>query len=224
MALQALSRLASRLAVAALALAGLAGAAAAHPHVFVDVRTELVFDDKGQAAAVRHVWRFDDAFSAFASQGLDTDGDGTLTREELQPLAKVNVESLKEYDYFTFLSIGGKRAGFKIPTEYWLTFQDGYLTLFFTMPLVQPVKVPKEGLRIDVFDPTYFVDFTLVKDDPFLLVHNPPGCTLEVKPKGEPDAAAAAVLGQIPATEREIPSGLQAITRELANTIQVRCP
>ena len=47
----------------------------------------MVFDNKGRLTAVRHVWRFDDGYSAFASQGLDTDGDGVLTIKELQPLA-----------------------------------------------------------------------------------------------------------------------------------------
>ncbi len=42
--------------------------------------------------------------------------------------------------------------------------------------------------------------------------------------KGEPDGAAAAVLGQIPATERELPAELKAVTSELANRITVRCP
>ncbi len=30
-----------------------------------------------------------------AVQGLDTDSDGTYSKEELQPLAQVNVESLQ---------------------------------------------------------------------------------------------------------------------------------
>ena len=103
--------------------------AEAHPHVFVDARAHVLFDAEGRITAVRHVWRFDDAFSAFASQGLDTNGDGILTVEELQPLAKVNVDSLKDYDYFTFLRVGGRRSGFKIPTEYWLQDDGGRLIL-----------------------------------------------------------------------------------------------
>jgi hypothetical protein len=34
---------------------------------------------------------------------------GQFTREELQSLAKVNVESLQEYAYFTYLKVNGKR-------------------------------------------------------------------------------------------------------------------
>jgi hypothetical protein len=37
-------------------------------------------------------------FSTFAIQGLESKEKGKFTREELAPLAKVNVESLKEYE------------------------------------------------------------------------------------------------------------------------------
>ena len=69
----------TRLRSAFVGLALLVGSslpALAHPHVFVDARLEVRFDADGRVAALRHVWRFDDAFSAFASQGLDTNGDG----------------------------------------------------------------------------------------------------------------------------------------------------
>lgn len=218
-----LRRLSPRWLVALAALTG-ASPAWAHPHVFVDARAELVFDTKGNLTAVRHVWRFDDAFSAFATQGLDENGDGKFSREELASLAKINVESLKEYDYFTFLKVADKRKGFKLPVEYWLQMNDGLLTLFYTMPLIEPIPMKSNAVTLEVYDPIYFVDFSLVKDEPALLVGNPTGCSLQVHRKEEPDAAAAAVLGQIPATERDLPQDLQAVTSQLANRILVKCP
>ena len=198
--------------------------ALAHPHVYVDARVEVVFDKEGKITALRHVWRFDDAFSAFASQGLDTNGDGILSIEELQPLAKVNVESLKDYDYFTFLKVGGKRIGFKIPTEYWLQSAEGYLTLFYTLPLMQAVKPDANGVTLDVYDPGYFVDYQLVEKDPAKLIDAPATCAMAVKRKADPDAATAAVLGKIPASERELPADLRALTADLSNRVTVKCP
>ncbi len=213
--------------VLGLGLLGSAGGTAlAHPHVFVDARVEVVFDKEGRITALRHVWRFDDAFSAFASQGLDGNGDGILSIEELQPLAKVNVESLKDYDYFTYLRVAGKRSGFKIPTEYWLQSSDGFLTLFYTLPLMQPVKPDKAGVTVDVYDPGYFVDYQMVEKDPAKLIEPPAGCSFDVKRKTDPDAATAAILGQIPASERELPASLKAMTNtnDMANRVVVKCP
>lgn len=41
-----------------------------------------------------------------------------LTDDELAPLAKVNIDSLKEYDFFTWLTVD--KTSFKLvtPTEY----------------------------------------------------------------------------------------------------------
>jgi ABC-type uncharacterized transport system substrate-binding protein len=221
-----ISRSLSRSLPAAFVGLGLLGAAPAlaHPHVFVDARAEIVFDPQGRITAIRQVWRFDDAFSAFATQGLDTNGDGILTVQELQPLAKVNIDSLKDYDYFTLLHSGGKRIGFRIPTEYWLQSNDGFLTLFYTLPLMQPVKPDAQGVKIDIYDPSYFVDYQLVEKDPATLKDAPAGCTVAVKRKGAPDDATAAILSQIPASEREIPASLMSVTAQLASTITVKCP
>ena len=74
------------------------------------MHTELVYAPDGTITGVRHHWAFDDMFSAFATQGLESKEKGKFTREELAPLAKVNVESLKEYDYFTYATADGKKA------------------------------------------------------------------------------------------------------------------
>lgn len=101
----------------------------------MDVAAEVLFDDHGRIAAIRHHWRFDEAFTAFALQGLDTDGDGRHSREELEPLAKENVEALVDYGYFTFVSVGDYAAGFAAPENYRLDLDEARLTLHFTLPL-----------------------------------------------------------------------------------------
>jgi ABC-type uncharacterized transport system substrate-binding protein len=64
------------------------------------VRSEVVFAPDGKIAGVRHAWEFDEMYSAYAVQGLGKDGKPP-TREELAPLAKTNVESLAEFEFFT---------------------------------------------------------------------------------------------------------------------------
>ena len=80
------------------------GPVAAHPHVWVTMVEELLYAPDGSITGIRHRWTFDDMFSAFATQGIEQKTKGTFTRQELAPLAKVNVESLKEYAYFTYRS------------------------------------------------------------------------------------------------------------------------
>ena len=90
--------------------------------------------------AVRHAWTFDDMFSTYALQGLASKEKGVYTREELAPLAEVNVTSLKEYDYFTQGQANGKKIEFADAKDYWLEFKDRLLILHFTLPVKSPVK------------------------------------------------------------------------------------
>jgi ABC-type uncharacterized transport system substrate-binding protein len=208
--------------IVAAALGLQAPVAEAHPHVFVDARAEIVFDQKAEITAVRNIWQFDEAFTSYAIQGLDADGDGKLSDDELAPLAKVNIESLNEFDFFTWLTIGGKDQAFTPPVEYWLEFHGGKLTLFYTLPLKEPVAVgPKTTL--EVFDPEYFVAFAFMPERTVTLDGAPAGCKAEYHAPRELDSSTAALLGSIPADQRDLPPDLQAYTADLANKITVAC-
>jgi ABC-type uncharacterized transport system substrate-binding protein len=206
-----------------LAVFAVAGPAAAHPHVFVDARAEIVFDKAGAITAIRHIWQFDEAFTAFAIQGLDANGDGKLSDKELAPLAKVNVDSLKEYAFFTWLRQGKKTYPFVPPTEYWLEFHGGRLTLFYTLPLKQPVTIHGKA-TLEVFDPEYFVAFTFPKNKAVTLTNAPAGCTAHYQPPRMLDSQTMAQLSAIPADQHDLPPELQDAAAGLANLIVLQCP
>jgi ABC-type uncharacterized transport system substrate-binding protein len=148
-------------------------AAKAHPHVWVTATSELVYAADGSITGVRHAWTFDDMLSSHALQGIETKTKGVYTREELQPLAQIKIEALKEHAYFTSLKANGKLA-FEAPTDYFLDYTDDRLTLHFTLPLKTPVK--SKRLLLEIVDPSYFIDFQMAKDHPVKLVGAPAGC------------------------------------------------
>src|SRR3954464_9558772 len=96
--------------IMAVAVCALTTAASAHPHVWVTFKSEVVYGPDGTVTGVRHAWAFDDMFSTFATQGIEAKEKGKFTREELAPLAEVNVTSLKEFDYFTYVTADGKKV------------------------------------------------------------------------------------------------------------------
>ena len=169
-------------AMGALALM-FATAANAHPHVWVTLKSDLVFAPDGKIAAVRHAWTFDEMFSVYATQGLDKDGDGKLSREELQELAEVNVTSLEEFNYFSVGKSGGKDIVFAKPVDYWLeSDKDNVLTLHFTLPL--EASAPVTGFSLEVYDPTFFVDLSFPEGAKVELVGAPAGCNADaIRPK-----------------------------------------
>ncbi len=162
---------------------GLAAPALAHPHVWVTAKAELVYAADGKVAAVRHSWTFDQAYSAFVTQGLDKNNDGKLTSDELQELAKVNTESLEDFDYFTHLKTNGAKQAFDLPRDARMEFENGAATLSFQLPLKKPA--PNKAVALEVYDPSFFVAFGLAEgEDAIRLANAPSGCKATVtRPK-----------------------------------------
>ncbi|SDB48631.1 DUF1007 family protein [Bauldia litoralis] len=194
----------------------------AHPHVFVDAKVEVVFDDAGRLAAVRNIWRFDPAFSQYAIEGLDTDGDGTFSENELASLSRVNVESLAEFGYFTYLRVGDRAAGFGDAENYWLELDGEQLTLFYTLPVAEPFVI-QQPPYLEIFDAAYFVGFGFDEVEPFRLVNAPEGCTGNHQLPEELDVQTMTILGQLPADQRSLPPELAEATKSLANYIEIDC-
>lgn len=163
--------------------------AEAHPHVWVTMKTEVVYGTDGKLTALKQAWTFDDAFTAFALQGLEKQKDGTYGDDVLKPLAEVNVTSLKEYDYFVRGKTATGKLAFKDPVDYYLTYENELLTLHFTLPLAKPTAV-KGAATIEIYDPTVFVSFSFADTEPVKMVAAPAGCTQEVTSPEPPPSSA----------------------------------
>ena len=194
-----------------------ATSAQAHPHVWVTMKTELVYAPDGKITGVRQAWSFDDMYSSFALQGLGSGGVGDYTREELAPLAKENVGSLKEHDYFINVFADGAKVPLDDPqSDYWFELKDEFLTLHFMLPFNTPVRAKQ--LRIEIYDLSGFIAFAFDKRTPVRLV-GAPQCKLNFAMPGEMDVIENKALGQIPARSKAMAWGEQ-----FANKILMNCP
>ena len=200
----------------------LATPAQAHPHVWVTMNTDLLYAPDGSVTGLRQAWAFDDMFSAYSTMGIPAKTKGQFTREELQPLAQVNVESLKDYAYFTYAWIDGKRQkdAFTDPIDYWLTYDDkaNVLTLHFTLPFKEPVKA--KVLKIEIYDPEFFIDFGFTEKNPVKLVGAPLQCALWTEKPPDVNFLSPQNLNRafVP-SEANIGMGM-----DFANKILVQCP
>jgi ABC-type uncharacterized transport system substrate-binding protein len=194
-----------------------ANPAYAHPHVWVTAASELIYAADGSISGVRHAWTFDDMFSTYALQGIESKTKGVYTSEELAPLAQTNVESLKEFGFFTFAKADGKKEKFLEPVDYFLEQKDGALVLHFTLPFKTPFKTKQ--LALEVYDPSFFVDFALAKQDLIRLVGAPAGCTLAVQRPNDGTASAQKLNEQTFMNGENSNYGAM-----FANRITVDCP
>ncbi|MGE0700375.1 MAG: DUF1007 family protein [Hyphomicrobiaceae bacterium] len=229
-----------RPAIAALLAAGLAlGLAApaqAHPHIWVSVKTEVIYGN-GTITGFRHAWTFDEFYSAMAIEGLDKNNDGIYSPDELSELAKVNVEALKEFDYFTFPRLGEQPQALAAPKDYALALHDKaplpagaeanipvlpregadrvaadaakpakVLTLTFTLPLAKPVLADAEGFSFSIADPAFFIAFEPARESPVSLGAGAPKGCRVASPAAKPDDANPSKPGDLMAAQQSGPT------------------
>lgn len=117
-------RLIGTACLAACALLAANGSPAiAHPHVWITVESMVVYE-RGSIAGIRHTWTFDELYTTMAIQGLDANNDGNYDRNELGELAKVNMDGLKEFAYFTHVKLAGQAQAVEDPKDYYLEYAE----------------------------------------------------------------------------------------------------
>jgi ABC-type uncharacterized transport system substrate-binding protein len=191
--------------------------AEAHPHVWITAKSRVMYAPDGSVTGVRHAWTFDDMFSTYALQGIEQKAKGAYSREELAPLAQTNVESLKEFGFFTFARADGSKQRFLEPVDYFLDYKDSLLTLHFTLPAKTPFKAKQ--LVLEVFDRAFFIDFKYAEQDPVTLVGAPADCKIQFQRPNDGSAAAQKLGEQDFAGGEGGNFGLM-----FANKITVDCP
>jgi ABC-type uncharacterized transport system substrate-binding protein len=184
-------------AVALLSLA-VASAADAHPHVWITVET-TVLHENGAFVGLRHKWTFDEFYTATAIEGLDKNKDGIYDREELAELAKVNIDGLKDFSYFTYAFRAGQKLGTGEARDYWLEHKGGLLSLHFTLPFASPLVAEAKGFAFAIHDPEFFIAFELAGTGAIKLgAGTPKGCAARVgEPERKPEDGSA--LGELQA-------------------------
>ncbi len=159
--------------------------AAAHPHVWVTVRSKIGFSPDGKVASVTHDWVFDEMYSSFATQGLAKPGE-LVTRDLFAPLARQNAGGLAEIGYFTTLKIGGKAVDFGPVKDgdYWMEERPDHHVAFHVDLHLKTPTAPGPYFSLLVADPEYFIDFEFDDNDPIELVSAPSGCSASIaRPK-----------------------------------------
>ncbi|NNE23479.1 MAG: DUF1007 family protein [Rhizobiales bacterium] len=157
-------------------------AAAAHPHVWIKNRSDVVFNDDGKIVSLIVEWAFDENYSADATEGLDTDGDGSFSSGELEVLTRENLIALKEYDYFVYAKLDGKKVSYGDVTEFGQRFTQGILKMHFTVPLSDPVDPARGKFTYTIYDPSFFIAIDYPDASAVSAIgRKPANCTLEMK-------------------------------------------
>ena len=168
------------LALGLLPALALAQAAQAHPHVFIEMRSAISFNKAGEIDAIGISWTFDEFYTQFTTDGIDSNGNGKFDPKELQSLANSFSKNLTEFRHFTFIEMDGRLIENPAPTHAKAIVKDGQLTFAFRLPLAKPVNPVKTRVRFSSVDPSYYVDIIPSAATPVSLIGAPASCKHEL--------------------------------------------
>lgn len=137
--------------------------AVAHPHAWIDIRSAVLLDGEGRVTAIEEEWLFDEFYTLFVLGGWK--GKAVDVAAQLKELARINLENLKPYGYFTEVHAGDSQVRFGTVTEFQTSLRDGRLWLQFVLPLDRIFDPKAEQLSFSIFDPTYYIEMLHMKDD-----------------------------------------------------------
>ena len=207
------------LTLAAMAAFGLAQPAAAHPHIFIDAGVTVGFDEAGRVASLRHSWTFDTAFSVWMVQGLDTDGDGTVSPDEMQELADENMLGLADYGFYTF---AGDDMDFVAAGDQAMSYAGNRVTLGFSIDATAP-QPPGARFELGVYDPEYYVAITFADPDQVRLENAPADCAVHLEPPAPMSRELEERLYALGPEVLELPPDLAAAMRGTQGMIVISC-
>lgn len=196
-----------------------AAPASAHPHAFIDLQVEVVFDADGKLSGLRETWLFDEFYTAFAIEGLPRDRDGRPAQAKLDAISAENLKNLKDYSYFTRIEAAGKRIGVAKATDARTRLVDKRLEMSFVLPLAQPLAVGAAPVTYSIYDPTYYTEMLHAEAaDAVRLRNAPAGCRHAVVPPAPP----AETVGLARAMDRTQSAG-DGLGAFFAETVELRC-
>ena len=196
----------------------------AHPHIFIDAKAAVTFNDAGQVISIHNTWTFDQAYSAWSIQGLDTNNDGKYSPEELQPLADDNMNGLADYEYYTFAGEGkDPNLKFSHGSNPKLTYDGKQTTLSFDVALAEPYAIRK-SLELSIDDPEYYVAITFHAPSDIQLINAPKTCAIKMEDAKEMPQELADALYALPPDVTKLPPELEQAMRGMQGAILINCP
>ncbi|ACL56051.1 DUF1007 family protein [Methylobacterium nodulans] len=195
--------------------------AEAHPHVWVQARSEVVLDEARNLVGMRVSWTFDPDYSAFAVLNLDSKRDGVPDPDKLATLARERVAALAETGYFVQAKLNGRPLAFSPPGDARAEYRDGRLTLSFTLaPLASPGAV--RTLVVTTSDPDFYVAFGLAPGPEAVRLAGSPACLLKVTHPAKEARIGEQLIPDSEATAR--PGAAAATGADYTGRVLVACP
>lgn len=129
----------------------------AHPHSWVDMKTEIQGDGK-HITGFTMTWEFDAMTSAYMLDGEDLSAENKA--QTLQMLADSIMRNMTTNHYLTYFYEGSMPVKYALAENGTLAQDKIKATLQFYLPLAKPLALSEKTLKLLIYDPSYYVDMS----------------------------------------------------------------
>lgn len=137
----------------------------AHPHIWIDAVATLVFAES-KLTEVRIQWTFDELFSGALRDQFDPNKTGKFDGQALANLKADAANGLKDFNWFTHLTIGGKKLTVAEGKNFSAAIEGDRVVYHFTVPVTPPVDPATTPVTLSLYDQSFYIDVALAKDNP----------------------------------------------------------
>ena len=137
----------------------------AHPHVFINDRMTVVFDND-RLKGIGFQWTFDDMFSSMILADYNPNHTAVLTEAQNSAIKAGAFDNLVNYHYFVAFWVNGKPVKKFAIEQFKASVADGRSLVYsFFVPLDVPVDPSQNTVFVTVYDDTYYVAFDILHTD-----------------------------------------------------------
>jgi ABC-type uncharacterized transport system substrate-binding protein len=141
-----------------------AGAAAAHPHVWIESQVEVRLNGN-RIEAIRAHWTFDPFFTEMIVLDHGRGTNGVFSSAQIESIRSNAFENLRHYGYFSYVEVDG----IKLPVESVRRFEarmndENFLEYSFEIPVDMPIRSSSSSIRVSMYDETFFTDIAYRAD------------------------------------------------------------
>ncbi|SHK57026.1 Protein of unknown function [Desulfatibacillum alkenivorans DSM 16219] len=134
----------------------------AHPHVFVENKIEIVFDEAG-LAGFRSTWVFDEMFTIVILEDMLEISDYAMKPEHIPMIKEQAFDHLKEHHYFTEISVNKEPFKAQFVKDFNARLDGEKLVYDFFIPCHVKAITSWKTVTIAQYDPTFYSALTFAE-------------------------------------------------------------
>lgn len=189
----------------------------AHPHMWIDLKTEVIFEEGAHIAGIHQEWLFDDFYSTALLEDAAKHPDGL--EQGLNAEISEIISGLHAWNYFTQITVDTEKIKAKPVQHFDTEVRGNRVWVRFTTELDRPANAATQTFTYSIFDPTYYIEMYHFEEAVVGFRGVPPkGCRSEIR-QADPSSEAIS-LSQSPVLDTQPDMSVGEL---FAETVTVHC-